>query len=148
MDEKQPVTVEFLDSQVRALAELRGAADAKQALLTEVNKQITALEQQIAVTLKELGRTNFQAPVGTVGITRKWRVGLPQSKEDWDALVGWMEARGISDEYLTVNSISLNSLYTKEWEAAKKRGEGMEFTIPGIAEPKLFETITFRKKGN
>jgi hypothetical protein len=115
--------------------------------LSSENKILAQMEAAVVMALKELGRKNYQSPHGTVGITNKWRVNLPQTDADKAKLFDWMRERGIYERYVTVNSNSLNSLFLEEWDAAKKRGEGMEFRLPGVPEPKLFERLTVTKKG-
>ena len=72
-------------------------------------------------------------------------MSLPSEDVDKAALFKHLEERGISMKYLTVNSNSLNSLYMADWEAAKIAGEGMDFKMPGVSEPTLFEDLRITK---
>ena len=139
------VTVADLDKIVESIQTKKLEVKALDAQATEINKEIARLEEQAGTYLKELGRDNYKAPGGTVFMKRVWRVGLPKTDEDKAALFDWLRGQGIFDRYATVNSASLNALYKAEWEAAKERGEGLEFSMPGVGEPKLFETTEVRK---
>jgi hypothetical protein len=53
----------------------------------------------------------------------------------------------VYDKYATVNAISYNSFCKAEWEIAKEEGRGMEFSLPGVPEPKYYKKLgTLRKK--
>jgi hypothetical protein len=58
----------------------------------------------------------------------------------------------VAEGMVTVNNRSLNSLFKSDWEDAKNKGEGLEFSLPGIQPAQLFEkfkikTLILGKKG-
>lgn len=138
---KKPITVEQLDALIALLFQKKEEAKELEKLVTAKNVEISKVRADITAALKELGREDYKAAAGSVKLKTTWRVNLPQSDEDKQKLFDWLKERGIFNKYATVNSNSLNSLYMAEWEAAKKRGEGMEFEIPGVPQPKSFQTI-------
>jgi|SRR5690606_24149493 len=138
---KKPITVEQLDALIALLFQKKEEAKELEKLVTAKNVEISKVRADITVALKELGREDYKAAAGSVKLKTIWRVSLPQSDEDKQKLFDWLKERGIFNKYATVNSNSLNSLYMAEWEDAKKRGEGMEFEIPGVPQPKSFQTI-------
>ncbi len=142
--EKQ-VTVQDLDALVEVLFQLKKKIEESEEATTKLNKEKATLEMKIAGYLRDLGRDNFRAPDGTVSLREVWRVSLPKTDEAKAALFGWMREKGIYDQYATVNANSLNSLFLAEWDAAKKQGEGIGFTLPGLAQPTLFETLSTLK---
>lgn len=144
--EQPVVTVQDMDALVEEMRAQRDLVEEKENELKALNKQLTALEQKAVQYLKALGRENFSSPHGTLYISQKWRVNLPKTDEDKAALFKHLEERGIFMQYATVNSNSLNSLFLEDWKDAMERGEGMDFRMPGIAEPKLYETLGMRKK--
>lgn len=146
MTDVNNVTVADLDALTDEIFKKRVEIDAHAEVGKALNKDLVALKEKMVVFLKELNRDNYKTPHGTVSILQRWRVGLPQTLEDKKALFGWLQEKGIFDEYVSVNSQSLNSLYMGEWDEAKKRGEGMTFKIPGVGDPKLFEDLGMRKK--
>lgn len=132
-----------LDAVVQSLGELRKEADEKKAALTEVNKKITALEDQIVKHLKDMKRDSYQTPFGTAYIIQKWNVKTPKTDEDKKAFFSWLEENEIFLAYATVNSQSLNALYREKMQAAKDSGELL--SIPGLEAPTLYEGLGFRK---
>jgi hypothetical protein len=142
---QNPITVEALDQLVDDIFAKRREIEALEEQVTALNKQKAELEGRAVGYLRALGRENYKGRSGTIGISEKWRVNLPQTDEDKQALFNWLRDRGIFDKYATVNANSLNSLFMAEWEAAKKAGD-LEFALPGIGAPKLFEGLSVRKK--
>ncbi len=142
---EKEVTVADLDNLVEAIAKKRAEIEASEVVTSLLNKDLATMKARGVRYLKALGRDDFKSPNGSIAINQKWRVGLPATDEDKAKLFAWMREQGIFEAYATVNSNSLNSLYKQEWEAATKRGEGMEFSMPGIGPSKLFEDLGFRK---
>ena len=143
--EKQ-VSVQEMDAMVKELFELRAEIEAKESVIKELNKTLAKKQGEFTACLKALGRENYKSDHGTVSVVQKWRVSVPQTEEAKQAFFAHLKERGVLWQYATVNSNSLNSLFMADWEAAQERGEGMEFKMPGVSEPKLFETISMRKK--
>ena len=154
MDEQFPaeqipeITVEMMDELVASLVAKKKEIEAAELVVTGLNKEKARIEQKCANYLKALGREEggYQAPNATVFITRRWSVTLPQTDKDKHALFEWMKEKQVFDKYATVNWQSLNSLYMAEWEAAKREGRGIEFSMPGIGERTLFESLSTRKR--
>jgi hypothetical protein len=140
------VTVADLDSLIEKLAEQEKKSEEHSLAGKDINKELMRLEGQVVAHLKELGREDYLSPLGKVSIKQKWRVNMPADDHAKRLLFEHLRQREIFDKFATVNSNSLNSLFMKDWEAAKERGEGMEFTMPGIEAPKLFEALDFKQK--
>ncbi len=143
--DKPSVTVEDLNSIIKALAEKEDEAEKQKAVLTEINKEVARLEQRVVQHLKDLKQDDFLSPLGKVSVVPKWRVNMPASDLAKADLFQHLRDRELFDKYATVNSNSLNALYMRDWEAAKERGEGMEFCMPGIEAPKLYESLSFKR---
>lgn len=143
--EATKVTVEELDGLVQKMVEARKVCDEKQALLTEANKALAEIEQTFTKCLKELGRHNYKTPIGTVSLIEKWNYKMPADASDKKRFFEFLKEKGVFDHYATVNYQSLNSFCRQEREIAEQEGRALEFTIPGVGEPTLYETITFRK---
>ena len=138
------VTVAELDELVKMIAAKEKEIDAQKEITTKLNKELTSLEGKCTQYLIELGRKDYTSPHGKVAITQKWRVNLPDGDSAKRLFFDHLRERGIFDKYATVNSNSLNALYMQDWAEAKERGEGLEFTMPGLEAPKLFEALTFK----
>ncbi len=139
------MTVAEFDGLVKTMFEKREEIEALEELSKDLNKQLQELQGKAVVALKERGESSYKTQYGTVSIMERWRVNLPQTDEDKKAMFGWFETQGTFWQYATINSNSLNSIYMKEWEAAKERGEGMTFKFPGLGDAKLHETLSMRK---
>ncbi len=142
---KPSVTVAQLDELVAKIFEKRKEIEAAELVTSKLNIELAKMKQDCVVYLKELGRENYKSPYGSISVQQKWRVNMPQTDAEKQALFEWMREKGIYDKYATVNSASLNSLWNAEREAAAKRGELMEFEIPGLGAGKLFEDLGMRK---
>lgn len=142
--EAKSLTIEEFDALVAKLKDMRAAYDQAKKVASDINTECERLENKLLFTLEETNRTNYKSPFGTISIMHKWRVNNPQTEEDKAALRDHLESRGLHN-MLSVNSNTLNSLYMQDWEAARERGEGMEFKMPGIGEAKLNKVLSFRK---
>lgn len=140
------VTVAELDTLVKEIFEKRREIEEQDSKVTALNKELALLKAKAVTYLKELGRESYPTPFGTVSVSQKWRVNMPKTDDDKAALFAYLKDKGVYDHYATVNSNELNAFYMKEWEAAKKNGDGVTFAMPGIEPPKLFEDLGMRKK--
>lgn len=144
------VTIAEVDALLATILEKEEAKEKLSEQVTELNKEIARLEAQATQYLKDLDREKYESPLAKVKIEQKWRVNLPADEAAKKELFEHLRKRGIFDKYATVNSNSLNSLYMADWEAAKEEGKGIEFYMPGIDAPKLFEKLNvkpIKKKG-
>ena len=141
----EPVTVADLDQLVEDIFQQKSKIEEMEAVTSEENKKLQALENKAVLYLEELGRDSYKSPAGSVGIQEKWRFALPKSEEDRVAFFSYLKEKGVFDQLITVNSNTYNSFVSKEWELAKESGEGLSFHIPGVPEPSLFKMLTKRK---
>ena len=146
-DEAASVTVADLDQLVAEIFSLRAEIAVMNKAVSVQNVRLMGLKSRAVKFLHELNRRDYKAPQGTVRISPKWTVTLPKTIPDKLAFFAWLREREIFDTYATVNSRSLNTLYNKEMEIAQKKGMGMEFSIPGIDNPNLFEDLGIRSPG-
>lgn len=133
--ETPAMTVVDLDKIIEDMVELEKKIEAKEKEVTELNKEMNRLKFRAADYLNEIGRPEYSSPKGKIEFKIEWRVKMPQTDQDKINLFNHLKEREIFEKYATVNSNSLNSLYKADWEAAKARGEGMEFRMPGIEAP-------------
>lgn len=140
------VTVQDLDNLVQAIFDQKQTIEQKELELKELNKVLMDLKAKSVTYLKELNRSSYQTPFGTISLKERWRVSLPKSEEDREAFFSWLKEKNLYEGMVTVNANSLNSLYMSEWEVAQSEGKGMDFSVPGIKEPTLFEDLSIRKR--
>lgn len=145
MTETTPsLTVQELDEIIQEMFKKRTAIDALEEEISKHREVLKNLEAKVTTALKELGRDSYKTPVGSLGIRQMWRVTTPKDAESKAKFFEFLKERGIYDEMISVNSQTLNAFYNREMEAAKEKGD-IDFAIPGIAEPALFETVYMRK---
>lgn len=146
MEEKQ-YTVQDMEALAERVRKKREDVAAKKKIYSEECAALDALEREVLAALKSIGKTSYKSEKGTLIKVQKWRVSLPKTPEAWDAFFEHLKSRGEFDNLVTVNSNELNSYYMEEWDNAKKSPDPMDalnFSIPGIDEPKVHETISFR----
>jgi len=129
------------------LADLREDKARLNAQLKEINEAEATIEAKILTFLDEAGLQSFDGARGKVSVVNRFTVKVPQSIDDKQALFKYLQARKIFYELVSVNSQTLNSFYKQEMEIAKGEGN-IDFKIPGIGEPGVKQSISFRKKGN
>lgn len=140
------VKVSELDQLISEIQEKRAISEAVKHELTQMNNEIGVLEQKAIAYLAELNRSSYKSPHGTIMVAEKWRFNLP-NKDDgsMSKFFEYLRDKGVFEQYATLNSNSYNSLLLTEWEEAKKQGKGLEFSVPGVPEPKLHKQFSFRK---
>lgn len=74
----------------------------------------------------------------------KSSVRTPKDMESKQALFAYLRERGIFDEIVSVNSMTLNSLYKSLADEALKNGI-LDFKMPGVPEPKPYTNLKLRK---
>lgn len=141
---KNPTVLE-LDDLVDQIFDQKQKIEEMGAALTEENKRLAQLEFKAAAWLDEIGRETYKGKRGSISIKEKWSFALPKSDEDKQAFFSWMKEKGIFDKYATVHATSYNTLVNEEWEIAKQEGRGMEFSIPGVPEPRFVRLLSTRK---
>lgn len=142
------ILVKDLEALGEKMAVLRDEiADAKAAVSVKEN-EYDELERKAISMLGELGKKSYPTEAGLITKVEHWKVKLPQTPEDRKQFFDYLKEKGIFDNLITVNSNTLNSFFKAEWEALKQSSpeEAMNFRIPGINEPTLHETISFRRK--
>lgn len=142
-------TIKDLEEKCQKLANLREEIETDKRALSVKNEMLENLEGNLMAELKEIGKSSYKSEYGTVMRTEKWRVNLPKTPEEKVAFFNYLKEKGHFDDLITVNSQTLNSYFTQEWEAVKKGDnpeEAIGFTLPGLEQPKLFETLAFRRK--
>jgi hypothetical protein len=128
-----------------ALGNEKDTIEQMERAVTEENKKLALLEAKAVAWLDELGRESYKHPRGSIGVNEKWRFNLPQGDENKAKFFNYLRERGLYDKYATVNANSYNSFLLAEWEVAKEEGRGMEFSVPGVPEPKFFRALSTRK---
>lgn len=141
------ITVEELEAHCQAIAEMRDEIEKDKATLATKTEALEEMEYKAIGMLKELNKSSYKSNHGMIIRTEKWRVNLPKTPEDKAAFFDYLREKGLFDQMITVNANTLNSYWKQEFENVKENApeEALTFAIPGISEPKLHETLSFRR---
>lgn len=140
----EEITLKDMDALIEQISNKRYEIDEHRIIEKKLNAELDELERKCISYLKELGRESYQSPIGTIYQIQKPRITTPKTDKDKKAFFDYLEKKGLFLQYASVNSNSLNSFYRAEFEAAKERGE-MDFNIPGLGAPSIYETVGFRR---
>lgn len=140
------ITVEAFDQLIDDIAKQRDVCDLKKLDYSRENEKLDDLERRALQALKDLGRKNFQGKAGTISIVERTSVKVPKDPEAKKAFLKYLQEKGVYDEMVTINSNTLSAFYKAEFEVAKQEGRGLEFQIPGLAEPTIDEITRFLRK--
>lgn len=112
--------------------------------LSAENKILNEMKMRAAGYVRELGQDEFRTPMGTIRLSSKWRWNLPESEEAWNEFKAHLQAKGLADKLLSINSASyvayLNSLRKEAIEMGNPNWEP-----PGVPQGKMFETVSIVK---
>jgi hypothetical protein len=100
------------------------------AVATEKYHELEAAELHLQQLLEEAETVEYEKIKKEFKVQLKIdkRARVPKSDEDRAAFFGWLKEKGYYDQYVTVNSQSINALVKQE--AALSEDE--EFSVPGL----------------
>jgi hypothetical protein len=139
------VTVSQLDELCEKFADLKKEADELDDILKEKNEKVKEIGTQIINFLNEFKKPSWKTSRGNFIISNRFTVPTPKSPEDKQAFFNYLKQKGIFEDMVTVHSQTLNGYYRQEMDAALDAGD-VNFSIPGIEEPKYVQTLSMRKK--
>ncbi len=137
-----------MDQKVAEMFTLREESEVKKRELAEILAKLDGKQAEFTEILKLAGKTSHKCAHGTVYMAEKWRVNVPKTQADKIAFFNYLKSQKGEEvmwQYVTCNSNSLQPLYTGDWEKAKEEGRGMEFAIPGIQAPSVYQYIGMKK---
>ncbi len=140
----EELSVKAVDDLSKEICELELKKEALEEKVTGLNKEINQKKFRCLNYLKEIDRKEYKSPFGEFTTKEEWRVKLPETLNDKNILRKHLEERGVFDDYWSIHSGSLNSLYKQDWEQAKNEGRGMEFNMPGVPPPVKDERASFK----
>lgn len=122
-----------LDTQIKALDQEKKG----------INETLAQVEQKIMAYMQKYNKTSYKTQYGTIVFAKKFQVKLPETESDKQAMYAYLREKGHFDNLVSVNHMKLNSYYKQELEIAVEEGN-IDFKIPGIKEPKVFEYLQLR----
>lgn len=140
------VTMQELDTLGQIIFRQKTLCEEKEKDLDVSKAQLHKMQLKMISVLEKFGRTNYAIPgAGTLIKTQRLTVSLPKTPEDKDAFFAYLRDRKIFDDIVSVNSMTLNAFYKKEFDIAAEEGRAVGFKIPGISEAKTVVTLNVRK---
>lgn len=140
-----PVTLQQMEALCKRLAEAKEEAARATAAKKAADTIVTECELSIIAALEGSDMFTFKSKYGTATRQLKTSVRLPQTDAEKAQFFDWLKQEDLFDKMISVNSRSLNSLYSEKFEAAKELGEGVEFSIPGLNHVTAYEELSFRR---
>lgn len=142
------VSVQAMDALLEKIFKLKNEIDERDAITSELNKELAKLKAEATENLKALERTSYKSAHGSIHIKTSWRFSLPQSPEEKEKAFKHFRDVGGKEllyQYATINANAYSAYCNERWEEAKQKGEGMEYRSPHGGEAKVFETVSLTK---
>jgi hypothetical protein len=142
--EMPELTLKAFEGLIEDAFKVRAEIDSEEAAL-DIKKAFLKAKQDIILGyMVEFKKDSYKTQFGQIIKKKNWSVATPKTPEDRAAFFDYLKQKGIFDEMVTVHSKTLNSFVSQELEAAKESGD-IDFKVPGIGEPKIFESIAMKK---
>lgn len=147
--ETKEVSTRELDELVRQLKHARDEYDQFKTIASEKNEIAEKLENQLVELLVAANKKSYEVDgVARVTVTNRTSVATPKTNEEKEKLFAFLEKKFGKDgliAYQTVNSMTLNSLYNKEFEQSVETGT--EFEMGSVlAMPTITRKLQVRSK--
>lgn len=145
MSEQQgdPITLQKLSNYLDEATKLKAELMEKKLEADDIQKQIDHKLGLVKSALKDAKLNSFRNSRGMVVLNKRWSCSVPKEPKKRKEFFNWLKEIGEFDQWITVNSQTLNSEYKKRYEAAAKDGE--LFQIPGVGDPVINEYCSLRK---
>jgi len=112
----------------------------------EQEKQWRKCEAQVVFVLQQAGMKKFNVPgLGTVALNEKYQVTMPKEAADKKLLFDYLRKQGLYDQLASINANTFKAYWASE-KAAEEEVGNANFKMPGVDEPTLFVSTTFRKE--
>lgn len=138
------ITLKDLASLMSKLKEMRDAKDEQKKKLSEMEADISKVEQKLIDYLKDSGMTSHKASGVQIILSKRVSVSQPSTPEDKEALFNYLREKGEFEGMVSVNSQTLTSWARREIEAKKEAGV-FGWLPPGLKEPNEYDTLSLRK---
>ena len=143
MEETNAESVGLGEATAKA-AKLREEIDAMDIELKSKKAKLTDVCDEIKKTLDLAELESVRAHGYLFFKENKTSVSTPKSLEDKKALFDFLQEKGIFLEMVSINSMTLNSLYKSLAEQALAEGI-LDYKMPGIAEPVNYVNLKIRR---
>ena len=140
------VKLSELNAMTRKLFEMKEEISKMEEAVDAKKAEMENLKQVVLNILDAQNMTKFPSESGLVYSQTKFQVSMPKDPNRAAALRAYFAKRGMED-MLTVNHMTLNSLYNSIVEEKKLAGEAVDMTdiIPGVEEPTARVVLAMKK---
>lgn len=90
-------------------------------------------------------KSSYDSSFGKIVIQKRFSVRQPKDPEEREKFFNYLREKGLFEDMVSVNSMTLNAYYKQELETARQEGN-FDFAIPGLSEPTVVEYVTLRRK--
>lgn len=125
-------------------SKLKLELEVAEATAAGLKDRLTTVQETILKTLDLMDLESIRAHGFLFFKEQKSSVTTPKTTEDKELLFAFLRERGIFSEMVSVNSMTLNSLYKTLANEAAADGN-LDFKLPGVAEPKSYTTLKMRR---
>lgn len=147
--ETREVTTAELDELVVSMKNARSEYDVAKAIASEKNAILEDLENKLVELLVAANKKSYEVDgVARVTVVNRTSVTTPKTIQEKEALFAFLEKKFGREgliAYQSVNSMTLNSLYNKEYEEAIEKG--LDFEMGNVlAMPTITRKLQVRSK--
>ena len=138
------VTTSELVEQIQKIVDLRDREKIASNEKKLISEALDSEESTMMDLLSKAELSSFKSDLGTVSLSFRTSVKLPQSKENWDLLLNYARDNGL-ESLIKINSQSVNAMYRDGLDAAIMAG-GTDFTLPGVEPATITPQLSLRAK--
>lgn len=137
------LTVCELDTLCAKLFKLREEKEVIEGVLESKQREIGDIERTIEHFLEVHGKEKYHVQgFGTVSVQNNFSFKTPKTPEAKALFFDYLKKCGVYDEFVTVNSQTLNAFCKAELAVAE---DPTSFSIPGIEMPTTYKKIKITK---
>jgi hypothetical protein len=129
--EKPQITVAELEAAIEELFTLRLEHAKADRIAKDLKNELTEKQINVMAKLELLELDSYKGKAGSFSFRMKEGFRVPKDLETKKQFFAYLEEKGVFDELVSVNSMSLNSWAQAEIEAAHEAGN-FDFTLPGL----------------
>lgn len=141
MDE---VTLAQFENLLHETYKLQDQVEEKEREAAEIKKHLEDRKAKLLAVFQKFEKTSYRISRGLAVRQKRFNVQMPKEPGPRLAFFEFLRQRKVFDDMVTVNHNTLNAFYKAEMETAVKEGN-MEFSLPGIGEPKYNEILVLRR---
>lgn len=137
---KAQTSIEDFEVLIQEAYKLKKSAKDLEDQAEEVKAILKEKQAKIQAIMEDLGKEIYKSDSGTVSLKTSLSVATPKDPKSKQDFFAWLSDQGLFDEYASVDSRKLNTLYNSLSEKSET-----PITIPGIGPATPFKTLKLLK---